>query len=177
MSSNGYQLPWIPYSKLRELYRTAQTLTLEEDAGVDAKWVWTMLVRQEVDRLNIEALREDLHFAAVQTGVEARACPLCTYENGKFIKHCSLHEQIHEATETIYFFMKVLGIEFISNNHTTLTKIEWEKSYIGRYYPLADVIAQNQKLMNTIANYVHTDWPEWKEMQPSWPTRKKEAVT
>jgi hypothetical protein len=123
MNNNGYQVPWIPYSRLKEMYRTAQTLTLEEDAGVDAKWVWTMLVRQEADRLMI------LHY----------------------------QKQIQDLTTIL-----------VKVSETSINQVnELMKEN-------KDIRDQNTKLINTMANYIHEDWPEWKEMQPTWTVRKGE---
>lgn len=42
----------------------------------------------------IAELRETLAFAAQYTGFEGRACPLCQYENGKFIEMCQMHKDM-----------------------------------------------------------------------------------
>jgi hypothetical protein len=44
-----------------------------------------------------EAAEAALTRAREYTGLEAWACPLCTYENGKYIKPCSLHAQLEAA--------------------------------------------------------------------------------
>lgn len=38
--------------------------------------------------------RDALRFARGYKGIEARACPLCTYINGVFIKYCRMHEDM-----------------------------------------------------------------------------------
>lgn len=52
-------------------------------------------------RTENEELRDKLNLARAYRGLEARACPLCTYENGKFIKACSMHEQIEELRKQL----------------------------------------------------------------------------
>lgn len=47
-------------------------------------------------RQHEEALESTLHFAASYTGIEGRACPLCKYENGKFIERCQMHKEVDE---------------------------------------------------------------------------------
>ncbi len=42
----------------------------------------------------IDELEERLEKARTYSGTEGWPCPLCTYENGKFIKHCQMHQQI-----------------------------------------------------------------------------------
>lgn len=136
IDGTGYGYPYIPLSQLREMYRTARTMVLEDDYGLDEKWVWTTLVRLEIDRIMIQEYQTQLHQAATYQGYEAWGCPLCTYRNGVFLHPCSLHSQIDELRE--------------ENK---------------------DIRDQNNKLINTMANYIHSDWPEWEEMKPSWGIR------
>lgn len=49
-------------------------------------------------RARIKELEETIEFARNYSGFEARACPLCTYENGKFIKRCRMHEDMDKKT-------------------------------------------------------------------------------
>jgi len=43
-------------------------------------------------------LKLQLERARTQTGYEGWACPLCVYEEGVFIEHCSLHREIEKLT-------------------------------------------------------------------------------
>lgn len=54
------------------------------------------VLRQENSVLwkKVNELTETLKFAAQYRGVEGRGCPLCTYDNGRFIKLCQMHEDM-----------------------------------------------------------------------------------
>lgn len=45
----------------------------------------------------LDAAYDTLAFAAQYTGIEARPCPLCKYEDGVFIEPCGYHQQIDAA--------------------------------------------------------------------------------
>jgi len=49
----------------------------------------------------IAELEETLQFAAKYKGYEARACPLCKYEHGKFIEHCQMHKDMRAQGQRI----------------------------------------------------------------------------
>lgn len=60
----------------------------------------------------IEALEEKLQFAAQYKGYEARACPLCKYERGKFIEHCQMHKDMREQAAQLAFWKNMaLGLK------------------------------------------------------------------
>jgi hypothetical protein len=71
----------------------------------------------EADRARIQELEETLAFAAQYKGIEARACPLCKYENGKFIEACQMHKdmkelraQLDEASRLISLMHPIHGL-------------------------------------------------------------------
>lgn len=43
-----------------------------------------------------QRLKDSLDYARDQTLFSSRACPLCTYRGGIFIKRCNLHAEIDE---------------------------------------------------------------------------------
>jgi len=54
------------------------------------------------EALNVlEYLADQLHKAQHYIGIEIHACPLCIYENGKFIKRCEMHRQIDVLHERL----------------------------------------------------------------------------
>ena len=55
---------------------------------------------RELREQNLQ-LQDDLHFAATQSMFSARACPLCNYDEGQFLRRCALHERIHELEEAL----------------------------------------------------------------------------
>ena len=42
----------------------------------------------------LAAVEESLEFARNYSGIEGRPCPLCTYEDGVFIKSCQMHTDL-----------------------------------------------------------------------------------
>lgn len=126
--------PYIPLSWLRQQRKWAiewfgQGNTLDDHD----LWLWT--VRQETERLLIEYYQGQLHRAATYIGIEGYSCPLCTYENGVFIKNCSMHEQIEKLQYENSYLRKKLGYEIWPGPEiTTLTEEEWERAYLGDYY-------------------------------------------
>lgn len=46
-------------------------------------------------------LEETLAFAAQYKGIEARACPLCHYENGVFVDRCQMHKDMDALTKQV----------------------------------------------------------------------------
>jgi len=42
----------------------------------------------------IDRLRTDIERASTYKGIEAYACPLCIYKNGKFVERCQMHKEI-----------------------------------------------------------------------------------
>ena len=99
MKNNGYGLPYIPLSRLRELRESAKRERYEYP--FDETNLWYLLIRQEVDRITIEQLQRQLRDAKYYQGVEAYPCPLCEYRDDIFIKNCALHQQIDELTEEL----------------------------------------------------------------------------
>lgn len=55
--SDGYALPYIPYSKLKELRHAARIAYLQHP--FDSHEVWTILVQQEIDRITIQELKAE----------------------------------------------------------------------------------------------------------------------
>ncbi len=66
--------------------------------GIDAQLLEHALtqVEQEVATLSarLAAVEESLEFARNYNGIEGRPCPLCTYEDGVFIKSCQMHTDL-----------------------------------------------------------------------------------
>lgn len=54
-----------------------------------------MVEQRDMYEAHIAALTETLEFASTYKGYEARACPLCRYEHGKFIESCQMHKDMH----------------------------------------------------------------------------------
>lgn len=55
---------------------------------------------------DIDFFQQQLERAKTYTGLESYPCPLCTYENGKFIKFCALHQRINELESKIEIILK-----------------------------------------------------------------------
>lgn len=55
--SDGYTLPYIPYSKLKELRHAARLAYFHNQ--FDSHEVWLFLVLQEIDRITIQELRAE----------------------------------------------------------------------------------------------------------------------
>lgn len=68
-----------------------------------------------------ERLQAQLRHAATYTGIEGYACPLCLYENGKFIQRCEMHRQMDEM------------------------QVELAAARAGRWWPVEDGIVQERK--------------------------------
>lgn len=126
--------PYIPLSWLREKRKHVIQL-YANNTPITVSDVWLWLVRQEISRLTIEDLNRQLYQAATYIGIEGYSCPLCTYENGVFIKNCEMHRQIKQLSQENVYLRKKLGMEiWPGETHTTLTREEWEKAYLGEYY-------------------------------------------
>lgn len=97
MTNEQYGYPYIALSRLRKYKKLA--IYDEEHVGWYDIWLWR--VRQEIDRLIIEDLQNDIRNARNYRGVEGYACPLCTYRNGVWIKNCSMHQQIENLTSEL----------------------------------------------------------------------------
>ena len=71
--------------------------------GIDAQLLEHALtqVEQEVATLSarLAAVEESLEFARNYNGIEGRPCPLCTYEDGVFIKSCQMHTDLAAAIQ------------------------------------------------------------------------------
>lgn len=95
--SDQYGYPHIPLSKLRELRELAK---LKE---INWNWysIWLTLIRQEIDRLIVEDLQSQIRNARNYRGIEGYPCPLCEYENGVWIRNCSMHQQIEDLREEL----------------------------------------------------------------------------
>lgn len=46
-------------------------------------------------------LQETLEFAASYKGIEGRPCPLCTYDDGVFIKSCQMHTDMDKMQKRL----------------------------------------------------------------------------
>lgn len=55
--SDSYTLPYIPYSKLKEIRHAASLAYLQHP--FDSREVWILLVRQEIDRITIQELKAE----------------------------------------------------------------------------------------------------------------------
>lgn len=105
---NDWQVPWIPYSHLREMYRNAQTYILEEDFEVID--LWRLMVRLEIDRLWAENWHDQIERARNYIGIKGYPCPLCVYDNGKFIASCEMHKEIDSLRREVNDLRKRLGM-------------------------------------------------------------------
>lgn len=94
--SDQYGYPHIRLSRLRDMRKQAKSL--EPFNFYD---IWIDLVRQEIDRLIIEDLQTKIRNAKNYRNIEGYPCPLCEYENGLFIRSCSMHQKIDELTEEL----------------------------------------------------------------------------
>ena len=52
-------------------------------------------------RTRLAAVEESLEFARNYSGIEGRPCPLCTYEDGVFIKSCQMHADLALALSVV----------------------------------------------------------------------------
>lgn len=55
-------------------------------------------------RTEVEQLTADLELARTYQGIEGPGCPLCSYQDGVFVAHCSLHRQINQARKTAEYW-------------------------------------------------------------------------
>lgn len=78
-------------------------------------------------------LRETLAFAAQYKGFEARACPLCTYENGKFVERCQMHTDMDNLRAALDEARAWVPIEVatFSTDYETLAIADNELSIIS----------------------------------------------
>lgn len=72
----------------------------------DIEWLCQQLRRAEsADHAaltkRVADLEETLAFAAQYKGIEARACPLCHYENGVFVDRCQMHKDMDALTKQV----------------------------------------------------------------------------
>lgn len=133
----GYGLPYIPLSQLREMYQFAMRDSISGTKEESLRY-WYATIRHEVDRLVIKELKNQIEKARNYIGIEEYPCPLCVYENGVFIRHCTPHQQLATSRAINYFLMKETGMEmYPGEKYTCLTQEEWEKSYLGEFYDLA----------------------------------------
>lgn len=66
-----------------------------EKGEVDAEGIMDVIKKMRDELTDtINELRETLAFAAQYKGIEARGCPLCRYEDGKFIEACQMHKDM-----------------------------------------------------------------------------------
>jgi hypothetical protein len=49
----------------------------------------------------VESQAEQIERARTYKGIEAYACPLCTYSDGIFIESCQVHKDMHELETTM----------------------------------------------------------------------------
>ena len=67
------------------------------------KWVYRKSLKDLVKLWNTRPVEEyyeqQIKRAREYKGIEAWACPLCVYKNGKFIKSCNMHKQIDSLTK------------------------------------------------------------------------------
>lgn len=57
----------------------------------------------------VAQLTESLELARTYQGIEAQGCPLCIYQDGVFVDHCSLHRQIQTSSLQLSEAKKLLA--------------------------------------------------------------------
>jgi len=114
--------------------------------------------------MNTKELEESLELARNYKGFEARACPLCEYKNGKFIKYCSMHSRIKELedeqTERAADHLKLVEEnhrlrEQLAEAEERLKRVQYKshKNTYKVYGHFCQAVSDNKSIHDSIESY------------------------
>lgn len=94
---SDYGVPYIPYSRLRELKNHVEMVCIALNQGdFTPSDLWRVYVGLEVNSLLANHWYGELDKARNYTGIDVDDCPLCVYDDdsGKFVAPCFFHKEI-----------------------------------------------------------------------------------